>query len=232
MSPRLWDAAPRVLLDPNTLSDDGTVALAGYAISEDGKHLAYGLSAAGSDWTEWKVRDVDTGLDRADHLRWVKFSGASWAKDGSGFYYSRYDAPAEGEELQQVNYYQKLFFHALGTPQEADVLVYERPDQKEWGIGSDVSEDGRYLLIYLSQGTERKNRLFYKALAEPNAPIVELLNEFDASYYFLGNDGDEFWIQTDNAAPRGRVVAINLYEPGPKHCGARSFPRLPKRCKE
>jgi prolyl oligopeptidase len=209
----MLDAAPRVLLDPNMLSSDGTVALAGYAISEDGKFLAYGLSAAGSDWTEWRVRDVDTGEDREDHLRWVKFSGASWAKDGSGFYYSRYDAPAEGEELQQVNYYQKLCFHALGTPQEADVLVCERPDQKEWGIGGEVSEDGRHLLIYLSQGTERKNRLFYKSLAVPNAPIVELLNEFDAAYYFLGSDGDEFWIQTDNAAPCGRVVAINLSSP-------------------
>ena len=209
------DAAPRVLLDPNMLSADGTVALAGYSVSEDGKYLAYGLSSAGSDWMEWRVRDVDTGQDRADHLRWVKFSGASWAKDGSGFYYSRYEAPTDGEELQQVNYYQKLFFHALGTPQEADVMVYERPDQKEWGIGGEVSEDGRYLLIYISQGTERKNQLFYKSLAESNAPIVELLNEFDASYYFLGSDGEEFWLQTDKDAPRGRVVAVHLRNPDP-----------------
>jgi len=148
------DGEPRVLLDPNTLSPDGTVALAGYAISEDGRHMAYGLATAGSDWNEWRVRDVDTGEDRADVLRWVKFSGASWAKDGSGFYYSRYDAPAPGEELQQTNYYQKLYFHALGTPQEADVLVYERPDEKEWSFGGHVSEDGAYLLISIGQGTE------------------------------------------------------------------------------
>jgi len=209
------DGEPRVLLDPNTLSEDGTVALAGYAISEDGRHMAYGLATAGSDWNEWRVRDVDTGQDLADHLRWVKFSGASWAKDGSGFYYSRYDAPAPGEELQQANYYQKLFFHALGTPQESDTLVYERPDEKEWSFGGHVSEDGAYLLIYIGQGTERKNRLYYKSLAEPDAPIVELLNEFDASYSFLGREGTQFWLQTDNAAPRGRVIAVDIADPDP-----------------
>jgi prolyl oligopeptidase len=209
------DGEPRVLLDPNTLSEDGTVALAGYAISEDGRHMAYGLATAGSDWNEWRVRDVDTGQDLADHLRWVKFSGASWAKDGSGFYYSRYDAPAPGEELQQANYYQKLFFHALGTPQESDTLVYERPDEKEWSFGGHVSEDGAYLLIYIGQGTERKNRLYYKSLAEPDAPIVELLNEFDASYSFLGREGTQFWLETDNDAPRGRVVAVDIADPDP-----------------
>ena len=206
---------PRVLLDPNTLSEDGTVALAGYAISEDGKFMAYGLASAGSDWNEWRVRDVDTGEDLADHLRWVKFSGASWAKDGSGFYYSRYDAPAPGEELQQANYYQKLYFHALGTPQEADVLVYERPDEKEWSFGGQVSEDGAFLLIYIGQGTERKNRLYYKSLTEPDAPIVALLDGFDASYSFLGREGTEFWLQTDNDAPRGRVIAVDIAAPDP-----------------
>lgn len=211
------DAEPRILLDPNTLSADGTIALAGYSISEDGKHMAYGLSAAGSDWNEWHVRDVDTGQDRADHLRWVKFSGASWAKDGSGFYYSRYDAPTEGAELQQANYYQKLYFHALGTAQDADVLVYERPDEKEWGINGHVSEDGRYLIVYIRQGTERKNRMFYKSLAYSDAPVVEMLNEFDASYSFLGSEGTRFWLRTDNAAPRGRVIAVDTQNPDPAH---------------
>ena len=206
---------PRVLLDPNTLSADGTVALAGYAISEDGKYMAYGLAAAGSDWNEWRVRDVDTGMDLADHLRWIKFSGASWAKDGSGFYYSRYDAPAEGEELQQANYYQKLFFHTLGQPQESDTLIYERPDEKEWSFGGYVSEDGAYLLISVRQGTERKNRLYYKPLAGPDAPVVALLDGFDAAYGFLGREGTEFWLQTDNDAPRGRVIAVDLADPDP-----------------
>ena len=209
------DGEPRVLLDPNTLSEDGTVALTGYAISEDGRFMAYGLASAGSDWNEWRVRDVDTGEDRADHLRWVKFSGASWAKDGSGFYYSRYDAPAPGEELRLANYYQKLFFHALGTPQEQDVLIYERPDEKEWSFGGYVSEDGDYLLIRIGQGTERKNRLYYKSLAEPDAPIVPLLDEFDAYYGFLGRDETQFWLQTDKDAPRGRVIAVDIADPDP-----------------
>lgn len=209
------DGTPRVLLDPNTLSEDGTVALAGYSISEDGTRMAYGLSQAGSDWTEWHVRNVDTGEDLADHLKWVKFSGASWAKDGSGFYYARYDAPPPGEELQQANYFQKLFFHAVSTAQDADVLVYERPDEKEWGFGGYVTEDGDYLIIGIRQGTESKNRVFYKPLTAPDAPVVELLNEFDAQYGFMGNDGPLFWFRTDKDAPRGRVIAVDTHSPDP-----------------
>jgi len=207
------DGTPRVLLDPNTLSDDGTVALAGYAICEDGSRMAYGLSQAGSDWTEWHVKNVDTGEDLADHVKWVKFSGASWAKDGSGFYYARYDAPPPGEELQQANYFQKLFFHAAGTAQDADVLVYERPDEKEWGFNGYVTEDGDYLIIPVRQGTESKNRVFYKPLTAPDAPVVELLNAFDAQYSFLGNDGPRFWFRTDKDASRGRVIAVDTTNP-------------------
>jgi len=207
------DAAPRVLLDPNKLSEDGTVALATYAVSEDGKHIAYALSTAGSDWMEWHVRDVDTGSDLTDYLKWVKFSGASWAKDGSGFYYSRYDAPPPGEELQEANYFQKLFFHALRTPQAEDLLIYERPDQKEWGMNGDVSEDGQYLIIYIRQGTESKNRVFYKPLLNPDAAVVELLPLLDASYSFLGNDGTLFWFRTDKDALRGRVISLDIADP-------------------
>ena len=208
------DAAPRVLLDPNTLSADGTVALSGTATSDDGKFLAYGLSTAGSDWTEWHVRTVDTGEDTDDHVRWVKFSGASWAKDGSGFYYSRYDAPPEGEELQQANYYQKLFFHKLGTSQDEDVLVYERPDEKEWGFNGNVSEDGAYLIIGVRQGTDPKNRLFYKPLGDPNAAVVELIPDLEAQYRFLGNDGPVFWLRTNLDAPKNRVIAVDTRNPG------------------
>ena len=211
------EAAPRVLLDPNTLSEDGTVALSGTAISDDGKRLAYSLSAAGSDWTEWYVRDVDTGIDLADHVRWVKFSGASWAKDGSGFYYSRYDAPPEGEELQQANYFQKLFFHALGTDQSEDTLIYERSDEKEWGFDGKVSEDGAYLIISVRQGTEPKNRLFYKLLGDPNAEVVELIPNLEAQYRFLGNDGPVFWLRTNFKAPKNRVIALDTRTPGREH---------------
>ena len=123
----------------------------------------------------------------------------------------------EGEELQQANYYQKLYFHTLGRPQEADALVYERPDEKEWSFGGHVSEDGRHLLISVRQGTERKNRLYYKSLTEPDAPIVPLLDGFDAYYHFLGSEGTWFWLQTDHDAPRGRVIAVDIADPAPKH---------------
>ncbi len=210
------DKEPRVLLDPNTLSKDGTVALSGYAISEDGRHMAYGLSSAGSDWQEWRVRDVATGRDTSDHLKWVKFSGASWAKDGTGFFYSRYDEPEKGQELQKANYYQKLYYHKRGTPQSEDILVYQRPDQKEWGFGGSVTDDGRFLIIYVWQGTERKNRVFYKDLqAGEAAPVVELLNQVDAYYSVIDNDGPVFYVRTDKDAPRGRVVAIDTRKPDP-----------------
>ncbi|MBI3723184.1 S9 family peptidase, partial [bacterium] len=137
------DAEPRALLDPNLLSKDGTVSLQSYVPSEDGKLLAYGLQSAGSDWETWKVRDVETGKDLTDVVDWVKFSAASWKKDGSGFFYSRYDAPEAGKQLAAQNYFQKLFFHKIGTPQSEDALVYKRDDEKEWGFGGTVSEDGR-----------------------------------------------------------------------------------------
>ena len=123
---------PKVLIDPNTLSADGTVALAGTSVSEDGHLIAYGVAAAGSDWVEYKVRDVLTGMDRPDHLKWIKFSGADWLKDGSGFYYGRFPEPEAGASLKAPNYFQKLYFHKLGTDQKDDLLVYERPDEKEW----------------------------------------------------------------------------------------------------
>lgn len=143
----------QVLLDPNTLSTDGTVALSNYEVSEDGKLFAYGLSASGSDWMEWRVRDIATGKDLPDLIKWVKFSSVSWLKDASGFFYSRYDEPNESTKLQSVNYFQKLYFHKLGTPQSDDVLVYERPDEKEWQFEGTVSEDGKFLIITVTQGT-------------------------------------------------------------------------------
>lgn len=207
------EGEPRVLLDPNTLSKDGTVALAGMQPSEDGTLLAYSTSAGGSDWNEIRVKDVATGKDREDVLKWVKFSGTSWAKDGSGFYYSRYDAPAEGAALTQVNEFQKMYFHKLGTPQDQDELIYERKDQPKWGIGGGVTEDGNYLVIHISQGTDPKNRFFYKSLKEKDAKIVELLPEGDASYNFIGNDGATFYFLTDLDAPNQRVIAIDLAKP-------------------
>ncbi|MCX8107953.1 MAG: S9 family peptidase, partial [Verrucomicrobiae bacterium] len=203
----------RVLIDPNTLSPDGTVALTTYAPSHDGRFIAYGLASAGSDWQEWHVRDVVSGRDLEDRIQWVKFSGASWTKDCQGFFYSRYDEPSPAERLTKVNYYQKLYYHRLGTPQTQDKLIYHRPDQKEWGFNGTVTDDGRYLIITVTQGTDRKTRVFYLDLADPNAKVVELLNEFDAAYNFIDNDGPLFWFHTDLDAPRGRVIAIDTRNP-------------------
>jgi len=207
------DAEPKVLLDPNQLSEDGTVALSGIAISEDGNSMAYGLSTSGSDWQEWKVRDVETGVDLPDHLKWIKFSGASWTQDNQGFFYSRYDEPNQTTLLEDVNYFQKLFYHQLGKPQSEDVLIYQRPDQKEWGFNGGVSEDGRYLIISVWRGSESKNLVFYKDLTNPQAQVVELISEFEASYSFIDCDGSVFWFTTDLDAPRGRVIAIDTKNP-------------------
>ncbi len=206
-------AEPRLLLDPNTLSADGTVALVGHAVTDDGKLLAYGTSASGSDWMEWRVRDVDTGKDLPDLVRWVKFSGASWTKDGKGFFYSRYDEPKQGTMLRDANYFHKLYYHKLGMPQSEDKLIYDRPDNKELGFGGSVTDDGRYLVIAVWQGTSPKNRLYYKDLTKPDSEVVKLLDDFDAEYQFLDNDGPVFWIKTDLDAPRGRVIAIDTRHP-------------------
>lgn len=207
------DAEPRVLIDPNKLSEDGTIALSGISISDDAKLMAYGLSTSGSDWQEWKIRDVETGEDISDHLKWIKFSGASWTKDNKGFFYSRYDEPNEKTKLEDVNYFQKLYYHRFGTPQSEDILIYERPDQKEWGFSGGVTEDGKYLIISVWLGTDPKNLVFYKDLTDPSAEVVELISEFEASYSFIDTDGSVFWFQTDLDAPRGRVIAIDTSNP-------------------
>ncbi len=207
------EAEPKLLLDPNKLSADGTVALAGTHISPDGNLMAYALASAGSDWQELRVRDVQTGRDLPDEIHWVKFSGASWSKDNGGFYYSRYDEPKAGDSLKGVNYFQKMFYHKLGTPQSDDKLVYEQKDHKDWGIGGSVTDDGHYLIIHLSQGTDTRNRMFYRDLQTPDSPVVELLNDFDASYGFIDNVGTVFYLRTDLNAPRGRVIAIDVTHP-------------------
>ena len=207
------DDEGKVLLDPNTLSADGTVALSGLSISDDGQWMAYGLSTAGSDWVEYRVKNVSSGEDTEDHLKWIKFSGASWTKDNQGFFYSRYDEPNEQTKLEDVNYYQKLYYHRLGTAQIEDTLIYHRPDQKEWGFSGGVTEDGKYLVISVWLGTDSKNLLFYKNLLQSDSEVVELIGEFEASYGIIDNERDTFWIQTDLDAPRGRVIAVDLSNP-------------------
>ncbi len=201
------------LLDPNRLSTDGTVALSGSAISDDGRWFAYGIARSGSDWQEWRIRDVDTGQDLPDTVQWVKFSGAAWLPDGSGFYYSRYDEPKESEKLTRANYFHKLFFHRRGTPQSQDVLVYHRPDRKEWNFNATVTDDGRFLVITATQGTDPRNRVLYQDLSQPGSGVKELLMDFDADYSFIDNDGPVLWFRTDLNAPRARVIGIDVTRP-------------------
>ncbi len=207
----------RILLDPNQFSTDGTVALSGYEVSDDGNLLAYGISRSGSDWKEWKVRDINTGQDLPDHLKWSKFSGAAWSKDHKGFYYSRYDEPKDGEEFKAANFNQKVFYHRLGTAQADDELVYERPDEPRWSFRAWPSEDEKFLLLEIRRGSADKNALYYRELSREEAPFVELLKDFDARYEFVGSEGNRFWIRTDLEAPRGRLVEINLANPESKH---------------
>jgi len=210
-------AGPETLLDPNLLSEDGTVAVSTLAVSEDGRRLAYGTSASGSDWEEFRVRDVASGRDLPDHLQWIKFSGASWTKDGAGFFYSRYPQPGD-KALTDVNRFQRLYYHRLGTDQAEDILVYERADQPDWGFGADVTDDGRYAVLTVWLGTDRRNRVYYLDLKDARHPrvkgeVVRLLDEFDASYGFIGNDGPVFYVLTDLDAPRKRVIAIDTRHP-------------------
>jgi len=215
----------RVLLDPNTFSPDGTVALSGNEFSDDGSLLAYSVSSSGSDWQEWHVRDVATGTDRPDLVRWSKFSGAAWKRDGSGFYYSRYDEPAPDSKFKDTNYYHKLYFHRLGTPQSTDVLVYERPDRKDWNFAGITSEDGHYLVLEVSRGTAPENAVFVKDLGT-DGPVVELLPDADARYVYLTNDATTFYFQTTKDAPRGRVIALDLRDRTPREIVAQTADAL------
>ena len=212
-SSKSLDLEPTVLLDPNKLSKDGTVALNSYEVSQDGKYLAYSTSASGSDWVEWKVREIPSRKDLSDHLKWSKFSGVSWAKNSKGFYYGRFPTPKDGEEMMAQNIHKKIYFHEIGKPQSEDLLVYERPNQPKQGLYAWVTEDGKYLLIQVSKGTDTKNGLFYKDLSNYTSKVIELLSSFDASYDFITNLGSKFIIRTDLNAPKQKVISIDVNEP-------------------
>lgn len=211
------DEEPQILIDPNQFSEDGTVALSGIAISDNGQFLAYGISKSGSDWQEWQVRNIETGEDFSDHLKWIKFSGATWTTDNEGFFYSRYEAPPEGKQLEEANYYQKLYYHRLGTEQSEDILIYERPDEKEWMFDADVTEDGKYLIISVSKGTDPKNLVFYQDLEDKTGEIKELISDFVGDFSFIENEGSLFWFRTDYDAPKGRLIGIDIHQPQPEN---------------
>ena len=204
------DAQRNVLIDPNTLSEDGTVALAGTATTKDGKLIAYGLADGGSDWRTWKVRDVASGKDMDDVVRWVKFSGIAWMPDASGFFYSRYKEPVEGEELLATNENQTMYFHKIGTDQSADKMILQRLDHPKWGFSPEVTDDGRYLVVQNWKGSEPKAQIFIKDLRDPNSEVQALITGFDAEYEWIGSVEDTLYFVTDHEAPKRRLIAVDV----------------------
>jgi len=214
-------AEPRVLIDPNTLAADGTVALTATAVSRDGKWVAYGTAAAGSDWNEFRVRSVETGKDTGDVIKWVKFSGVAWTNDHAGFFYSRYPAPqvAEGTgktfgKLEN----QQLYYHRLGTPQESDVLIHAMPDQPQWFVTGGTTKDGRWLAINIRRGSSSENLLRVVDLGDPQAPrlaapVLALAEKFEARFSVVGSKGATLFVLTNLDAPRNRVIAIDTAAP-------------------
>jgi prolyl oligopeptidase len=202
-----------VLLDPNWLSPDGTAAITSQAFSEDGRYLAYGVSHSGSDQQEIFIRDVDSGQDYPESLKYCRFAGIAWKHNGSGFFYNRNPKPGTVPDADLYKH-NKVYWHTLNTPQAEDVLIYERPDAPELSFYPQLSDDGRYLILQVTHAAVAKNRLYYREV-ESNEPFVRLIDQPIAYYYYVGNDGPTFFVQTDLAAPNGRLVAIELAQPQP-----------------
>lgn len=223
-----WAAAPRedgtLLLDSNTLSSDGTVSVSLAEPSPDGRLWVYGTSEGGSDWTSWRVRDVDTGQARSDHLRWIKFSPPTWSADSAGVFYNRYPVPASDKDiLRQENRQPSLCYHRIGEDQSCDALVYERPEEPDWGFETRATEEGDYLILSVWKGTHREKAILLLPLttldaegfARSRETLIELRPGFDAEYRYLTRRGSWFYFTTDHGAPRGCVVAIDIHDPHP-----------------
>ncbi|MEM1329991.1 MAG: prolyl oligopeptidase family serine peptidase [Planctomycetota bacterium] len=210
------NGTPRVLIDPNTLSEDGTVALGGTSMSPDGRYLAYAIADGGSDWRIWKVRDVRTGQDLGDEIRWSKFSGAAWNADSTGFYYTRFPEPEADAELQAANTNSKIFFHRVGTLQSEDELIFEQPDHPERGVYAGTSDDGRYLVLFTRQGTDPNGGILVKDLSVEGSEFIEILPLGVAQASVIDHDGNgNVWLSTRLDSPRGRVVRVSLENPSP-----------------
>ena len=202
---------PRVFLDPNTLSSDGTVALQGVYFSNDGKYCAYSISRSGSDWQEFDVIDMKTGQLTGDHIDWAKFSGAAW--HGDGFYYSAYDRPEEGKEFSNVNAGHKIYYHRMGTPQSADVLFYQNPTQPMRFYTASVNEEETIMYLYES-GAGAGNNLFVRDLRQKDSQFIQLTDNMDYQYSPVYNDGDKIYIYTNYNAPKGCLMTADIRKPG------------------
>jgi prolyl oligopeptidase len=211
------DAEPELLVDPNTWSEDGTIALASYFPSPDGKHLAYLVQDGGSDWRTGRVMNIETREVLDDELAWLKFTGLSWARDGSGFYYSRYPSTESGEEFQSLNLNQAVYFHRMGTAQKSDPLVYTQTEHSDWGYGATVTDDGAYLVITVWKGTDDRYQIIYQDLIDSNSVPVTLIEGFDHDYTLVGSIGSELYFRTNMNAPKNRLIAIDINQPKPEN---------------
>lgn len=198
---------PRVFLDPNTLSDDGTVALSTFSPSKDGKYVGYGIARAGSDWNEYYVRDIASVTDLSDHLQWIKFSGMSWF--GDGFFYSRFPQPSASDQLKGENLNNKVYFHTVGTPQEQDKLVYEDAAHPGWSFGAGVTEDKKYLVISATESTSG-NALYFKDLAKASNPVIKVIETFESEFNVIDHIDGDFLVMTNFQAPNYKVIKINV----------------------
>lgn len=205
------------LLNPNEWAADGSIALSGTSPSPDGDLVAYLSSESGSDWQTIKIKSVSGKKTYDEALKWIKFSSISWAKDGSGFYYSGFPEPEKGQAFQSLNLGQKVYFHRLGTDQKADRLVFEDKANPEWGYGAEVSDDGKVLLITIFKGTDSRHRLKYLALDDPKAKVKDVATEFKASMFYLGNEGKDYYFMTSHSAPNNRIVKLQLDKPESKN---------------
>lgn len=210
------DGTPRVLIDPNQWSEDGTIALASVAPSDDGNKIAYSVSEAGSDWKTIRVIEVPSGRPTGDELRWIRWGSVQWNQAGNGFYYSRYPEPDEGQEYQSLALNQMVYFHRLGTSQSQDELIYQRPDEPEWSFSVTVTEDDQYLVMEITKSTDDQNQVFYRPINGDNE-WTELIGDFENQFWFIGNQEHRFYFLTDLEAPTKRVVAMNLDQPGRAH---------------
>ncbi|MBI4485856.1 MAG: S9 family peptidase, partial [Acidobacteria bacterium] len=214
------DAPPSLVIDPNVISEDGSVSLSQWTPSPDATLLAYGLAEGGADWNTIRVRDITSGQDLPDEVRWMRFSNIAWTSDGKGFFYSRYPEPPANKVLEAALSGHALYYHRVGTPQSQDTLVYERKDRSGWVIIGEVTEDGRYLLISMFEGAENKNSLYYADLGRPEAPTIgapvrPLMASNDAEYWPVGNQGATLLLRTDKDAPNRKIIAVDLRNPVP-----------------
>jgi len=211
------DAEAELLLDPNTWSVDGTVALAAYFPSPDGRHVAYLVQDGGSDWRKARIIEVDSGTVLEDELDWLKFTGVSWARDGSGFHYSRYPATTDEEKFQSLNLNQSVYFHRVGTSQDEDTLVYAQPENPKWGYAAEVTDDGAHLVITVWKGTDDRYQIAHQNLTDPDSTLEFLIEGFDHDYTLVGNVGSELFFRTNKDAPRNRLIAIDVDNPAPEN---------------